>query len=256
MQRLLVHLFARVLLIHDKPPLTFRYTSLCSDARTVSPFALCPIAQQSLSSEAEPPVPSLFSFHIDDPLLAGLPGMSVSNVSVSAPQTKLAPREGPILITHEGLSGPAILKLSAFGARDFHAMDYRFEILVNWLRDKPAAHAQEALRAHKQSHARKRPVNACPFELPLRLGRSLADAANIDDDAQWSQISKTALEALAEQCVRCRLNVDGKSMNKEEFVTAAGFNFQAAWTTGHGRIAGTAAGDISSPRLDAKSTPS
>ena len=170
------------------------------------------------------------------------------------------------------MSGPAILKLSAFGARIFHELDYRFDIKINWLGETTAEQALEQLESIKQSRKRKLVTNACPFEIPLRLWRSLATHSEIPTETQWSQVSKHSMRKLAEELSAGIYRVNGKSMNKEEFVTAGGislkeidfksmesrlipglhfagefldidgvtggFNFQAAWTTGY--IAGAA----------------
>ncbi len=216
--------------------------------------------------------PSLFTFHIDDPRIKGLQGLSVKNARVACEQVGLE-QAGPVLITHWGLSGPAILKLSAWGARRFARLDYAFEIRVNWLGDRSKDAVQTDLKRRKQA-AGKRSVPAhCPFELPKRIWERLTEAADIRSQLQWAQLSREQAARLADELVDCRFQVRGKSMNKEEFVTCGGvslgevdfrrmeskrvsglffagevmdidgvtggFNFQAAWTTG--RIAGTSA---------------
>lgn len=172
-----------------------------------------------------PPVPSLFSFHISDPRIRDLPGLSVQDVCVSYAKKKLQHR-GPLLVTHEGMSGPAILKLSAFGARTFHALDYRFDIRINWLGEIKTEQALEKIEHNKQSRKRKLVTNACPFEIPSRLWRSLTIHSGIPPDTQWSQVSKHSMRKLAEELSSGIYSVNGKSMNKEEFVTAGGISLK------------------------------
>lgn len=219
--------------------------------------------------------PSLFTFHIDDPRISGLQGLSVGNVRVDCPEVRLE-QSGPMLITHWGLSGPAILKLSSWGARRFARLDYRFELRVNWLGAESFDDVRSALGDRRSDMGRKAVHTLCPFDLPKRIWQRLVEAAGIEVGSQWAQLGKAQMNALADQLVDSRFGVTGKSMNKEEFVTCGGvslgevdfrrmesrlapglhfagevldidgvtggFNFQAAWTTG--RIAGTsAAGD-------------
>ncbi len=200
----------------------------------------------------EPPVPSLFSFKVAAPWLRALAGVSVDPVEVTA----VGRREvGPLLVTHEGVSGPAILRLSAWGAQVMHDLDYRFPLLVNWLPGRPLD--CDRLR---RDHGAKLVVNT-PL-LPARLWERLVDAPAL----RWSQISRAEQHRLEQRLTRCELPVTGKSLNKEEFVTCGGarlrevnfqtmesrlrpglffagevldidgltggFNFQAAWTTG------------------------
>lgn len=218
--------------------------------------------------------PSLFTFHIADPRIEGLQGLSAPNVRVSFPQAKLE-QSGPMLVTHWGLSGPAILKLSAWGAREFARLDYRFELRVDWLGDATRADVLAKLAEQKRDAGRKTARANCPFELPRRIWERLTDAAGILADVPWAQLGKAQMEKLADELVDGRYAVTGKSMNKEEFVTCGGvklsevdfkrmesrlvpglhfagevldidgvtggFNFQAAWTTG--RVAGVSAAE-------------
>lgn len=219
----------------------------------------------------EPPVPSLFTFHVDDPRLQGLSGVSVETAVTAVRGTALK-ESGPLLVTHWGLSGPAILKLSAWGARELHARDYRFVLLVNWA----PAFNPETLRAEleraRSANPKKQAGTWCPLGLPLRLWEKLLTAAGIAPDAIWNGVGNARLHALAAQVGAGEFAVTGKSMFKEEFVTCGGvrlsevdfkamesrlvtglhfagevldvdgitggFNFQAAWTTG--RLAGRA----------------
>jgi predicted Rossmann fold flavoprotein len=214
-----------------------------------------------------PPVPSLFTFNIRDPRLAELSGVSVSNVRVTVPVGGLE-TEGPLLITHWGLSGPAVLKMSAFGARWMSDQDHRFTMYVNWLPQFEAEDLIEELNSLRKdvSHQRKRVLSNAMFGIPLRLWRSLGAFARIPESANWSDLSKPQLRKWAEVLTESAFTVVGKSTNKDEFVTAGGislsevsfttmesrivpglyfagevldidaltggFNFQAAWTTG------------------------
>lgn len=215
--------------------------------------------------EIVPPVPSLFTFHVDDPRLSGLAGVSVAEVAVSVPGTRLR-ESGPLLITHDGLSGPAILKLSAWGARVLHDCDYRFVLAVNWLAPRTRDQVMAELERWGREHPRRQVVSGSPFGLPQRLWERLVEAGAVPPCTLWSAMSKAGGRALASQLVQGELAVDGKSLFKEEFVTCGGvrlrevdfrtmesrlcpglyfagevldidgltggFNFQAAWTTG------------------------
>lgn len=214
-----------------------------------------------------PPVPSLFTFNIRDPRLAELSGVSVSNVRVTVPVGGLE-TEGPLLITHWGLSGPAVLKMSAFGARWMADQDHRFTMYVNWLPQFEVEDLIEELNSLRKdvSHQRKRVLSNAMFGIPHRLWRSLGAFARIPESANWSDLSKPQLRKWAEVLTESAFTVVGKSTNKDEFVTAGGislsevsfstmesrivpglyfagevldidaltggFNFQAAWTTG------------------------
>ena len=214
-----------------------------------------------------PPVPSLFTFNIRDPRLAELSGVSVSNVRVTVPVGGLE-TEGPLLITHWGLSGPAVLKMSAFGARWMADQDHRFTMYINWLPQFEVEDLIEELNSLRKdvSHQRKRVLSNAMFGIPLRLWRSLGAFARIPESANWSDLSKPQLRKWAEVLTESAFTVVGKSTNKDEFVTAGGislsevsfstmesrvvsglyfagevldidaltggFNFQAAWTTG------------------------
>ncbi|KRO70877.1 MAG: flavoprotein [Cryomorphaceae bacterium BACL18 MAG-120924-bin36] len=214
-----------------------------------------------------PPVPSLFTFNIRDPRLAELSGVSVSNVRVTVPVGGLE-TEGPLLITHWGLSGPAVLKMSAFGARWMADQDHRFTMYVNWLPQFEVEDLIEELNSLRKdvSHQRKRVLSNAMFGIPLRLWRSLGAFARLPESANWSDLSKPQLRKWAEVLTESAFTVVGKSTNKDEFVTSGGislsevsfstmesriapglyfagevldidaltggFNFQAAWTTG------------------------
>lgn len=220
---------------------------------------------RSLGHTIEPPVPSLFTFQIDDARLKDLAGLSVEDAGTSVPGTALK-EHGPLLITHWGLSGPAILKLSAWGARELHDRNYQFTLRVNWVPRLNAEKARAELEAARAANPRKQLTTWCPVGLPLRLWERLVVAAGLPLEATWAGAGNTALRALAAQVCEGEFAVRGKSMFKDEFVTCGGvrlaevdfktmesrlvpglhfagevldvdgvtggFNFQAAWTTG------------------------
>jgi hypothetical protein len=219
----------------------------------------------------EPLLPSLFTFHLDDPRLIGLSGVSLENAAVSVPGTKLR-TDGPLLITHWGLSGPAILKLSAWGARELAAVNYEFPLVLNWTGTHTRDSLVRELTAVREKNPKKQITTWSPLAMPQRLWERLVVSAGLAATTPWAQIGNAALGSLAAQLTAAEMKVVGKSTFKEEFVTCGGvrlaevdframesrlcpglhfagevldidgvtggFNFQAAWTTG--RIAGEA----------------
>jgi hypothetical protein len=170
------------------------------------------------------PVPSLFTFNIKDPRIAALPGVS-AQVSVKVNSTKLE-SSGPLLITHWGMSGPAILKLSAWGARILHDKNYQFSISINWLNDIDSDDAEIILKEIKLEHAKKAVSKKSPFELTNRLWESLVMASGIDAETKWADLSKNQLQKLSHQLTNGLFQVNGKSTFKEEFVTAGGVDLK------------------------------
>ncbi|SEF45407.1 NAD(P)/FAD-dependent oxidoreductase [Flavobacterium urumqiense] len=170
------------------------------------------------------PVPSLFTFNIKDSRIKELPGVA-AQVTVKVKDTKLT-STGPLLITHWGMSGPAILKLSAWGARILHDKNYQFTIFVNWLNDEDTADVEKKLKDLKQEHAKKSVSKKSPFELTNRLWESLVLASGIEAETKWADLSKTQLQNLANQLTNCTFQVNGKSTFKEEFVTAGGIDLK------------------------------
>lgn len=170
------------------------------------------------------PVPSLFTFNIKDPRIKELPGVSAI-VSVKVKDTKLT-STGPLLITHWGMSGPAILKLSAWGARILFEKNYHFTIFVNWLNDVDADDAEKTLKELKQENAKKAVSKKSPFDFPNRLWESLVFASNISEETKWADLSKVQLQNLANQLTNSSFHVNGKSTFKEEFVTAGGIDLK------------------------------
>ncbi|MCI0540308.1 MAG: NAD(P)/FAD-dependent oxidoreductase [Verrucomicrobiales bacterium] len=219
----------------------------------------------SLGHSLEPPVPSLFTFHIETPWLRELAGISLESVEVSVPDTSLRER-GALLITHWGLSGPVVLRLSAWGARTLHSLNYQFPLQVNWLPQLNAETLALELRQRRGSLPGRLVVNSPVAKLPSRLWQQLVLASGIDGETRWSALSRASQHQLMQQLLRTEFQVGGKSLNKEEFVTCGGvrlnevnfktmesrlcpglyfagevldidgitggFNFQAAWTTG------------------------
>ncbi len=170
------------------------------------------------------PVPSLFTFNIKDSRIKELPGVA-AQVTVKVKDTKLT-STGPLLITHWGMSGPAILKLSAWGARILHDKNYQFTIFVNWLNDEDTADVEKKLKDLKQEHAKKSVSKKSPFELTNRLWESLVLASGIEMETKWADLSKIQLQNLANQLTNGNFQVNGKSTFKEEFVTAGGIDLK------------------------------
>jgi len=219
----------------------------------------------SLGHTLEAPVPSLFTFHIKTPWLRELAGISVESAEASVPGAGLCER-GALLVTHWGLSGPAILRLSAWGARKLHEMDYSFPLQVNWLPRLNAETLAAELQSRRHSQPARRIVNSPVPPLPARLWEKLVLASGAPRETRWSALSRAVQHKLVQQVRRTEFSVSGKSLNKDEFVTCGGvrlsevnfktmesricpglffagelldmdgitggFNFQAAWTTG------------------------
>ena len=170
------------------------------------------------------PIPSLFTFNIKDSRIKELPGVA-AQVTVKVKDTKLS-ATGPLLITHWGMSGPAILKLSAWGARILHDKNYQFTIFVNWLNDEDTADVEKKLKYLKQEHAKKSVSKKSPFELTNRLWESLVLASGIEAETKWADLTKIQLQNLANQLTNGTFQVNGKSTFKEEFVTAGGIDLK------------------------------
>jgi predicted Rossmann fold flavoprotein len=215
--------------------------------------------------------PSLFAFNVNDTRTYGLSGLSVPNAQVWVDSPKES-QTGPLLITHRGMSGPAILKLSAWEARKLQEKNYHFDFSINWLAHIPKNAIIEALEKQRIDNGKRTLKNTVLFDFPRRLWESLLDYANISPETTWSQLSKNSSETLIGELTQGLYHAQGKTTNKDEFVTCGGvkrreinfkrmesklipnlhfagecidldgitggFNFQAAWTTG--RIAGMA----------------
>ena len=212
------------------------------------------------------PVPSLFTFNISDSRLKDLAGVSVPNATVSLLGSKLE-TNGPLLITHWGMSGPAVLKLSAFGARILAEKKYEYDVIVNWL-SKSFQQVLHELQSLKKQNSKKQIALRSPFEsISKRLWERFVITVGIDTSLKWADISNKKIEDLSNQLTKSVFTASGKSTFKEEFVTAGGidlkeinfkrfesklhknlffagevlnidavtggFNFQNAWTGGH-----------------------
>ena len=230
---------------------------------------------KELGHEIIEPVPSLFTFNIPNEALNELTGISVNPTKVKIADTKFE-FNGPVLITHWGLSGPAVLKLSSFAARYLAEKEYNFSVQLNWLNDKKDEACRNELMNVKAANPHKQVNNHFPFKLPARLLSHLFTKSGIDETSRWADVSKIDIQQLVQNLIYDTYEVKGKTTFKEEFVTCGGislndiefknmqskrcknlffageildidgitggFNFQAAWTTGF--IAGNAAAAI------------
>jgi len=220
---------------------------------------------ESLGHTLEPPVPSLFTFHIELDWLRNLAGVSVKDVEASVPGTKLR-EQGALLVTHWGLSGPVILKLSAWGARELQSLDYKFPLLVNWLTELSENEIHDELNRRHREQPGRLVVNVPLGSLAARLWEQLVLSSGIPRGMRWAELSRDNRRGLVEKLRQTEFSVAGKSLNKDEFVTCGGvtlsevnfktmesricpglhfagelldidgitggFNFQSAWTTG------------------------
>lgn len=210
------------------------------------------------------PIPSLFTFNDSTKEFKDLMGIAVPGGFVKIVGTKFS-QEGPLLITHWGLSGPAVIKLSAWAAEWLHQKQYAFSALVSWIGDVKEEKIRDQLLAYKTNHGKQRIGGNPLFELPQRLWKKLCELAEIEEDKIWGELALKNLNKLLENLIRCRFDIKGKTTFKEEFVTCGGvplnevdmqtmesklmpnlffagevlnidgetggFNFQAAWTT-------------------------
>jgi len=169
------------------------------------------------------PVPSLFSFNIDDTRINSIPGITINDVNIKVLNSKIS-SDGPLLITHKGLSAPSILKLSAFGALEFSSMDYKFSISINFLKI-PYLECLDKLKTFKNNLSKKKIIKFSPFGLPLRLWKELVVYSKIEEE-MWAELNNDQLKSLATQLTSSVFNVSGKSTFKEEFVTAGGIDLK------------------------------
>ncbi|MBI4944810.1 MAG: NAD(P)/FAD-dependent oxidoreductase [Bacteroidetes bacterium] len=211
------------------------------------------------------PVPSLFTFNMSGEPIRKLMGVVANPVSIKIKGTKLS-SEGALLITHWGMSGPAVLKLSSWGARKLNAMNYKFEVGINWLGDKNEQQVRDWLDTELKIIGKRQVGNKNPFQLTNRLWLYFLEKNGIDAETTWNQLKKKSLNKLLNTLVNDSYKAEGKTTFKEEFVTCGGvsldevsfetmeskvcpgiyfagevldidavtggFNFQAAWTTG------------------------
>jgi predicted Rossmann fold flavoprotein len=220
---------------------------------------------KDLGHSIEEPVPSLFTFNIPNNYITALMGISVEKVSVKIRGTKLS-QMGPLLITHWGLSGPAILKLSAFGAKQLSASNYNFSVIVNWVPAFNENNLKLKMQDFRMQLASQKISNRNPFFLPGRLWAYMLQQSGVNEGIRWADLPATQQNLLVKNLSAQEFFVRGKTTFKEEFVTAGGvnlseidagtmkskivsnlyfagevlnvdgitggFNFQHAWTTG------------------------
>ncbi len=179
---------------------------------------------ESLHHTISQPVPSLFTFDIKDKRIKTIPGVVAQNVEVKVVGSNLE-SEGPLLITHVGMSAPVILKLSAFGALELAKCDYKFSIEVNFIRQS-VNDCLDTLKELKQELNKKTVYKSTQFDLPKRLWHQLVLASEMDIETRWADVNKSQLDLLANQLTKAVFKVDGKSTFKEEFVTAGGVNLK------------------------------
>ncbi len=170
------------------------------------------------------PVPSLFTFNINDGRIQDIPGVVVKNAQINVLETNLF-SEGPLLITHWGMSAPAILKLSAFGAVEFAKRAYKFKIEINFI-GQPIERCLGILKKTKQDLAKKTVFKSTQFDLPKRLWHKLVLASGMTQETRWADLNKNQLETIASQLTQAVFKVNGKSTFKDEFVTAGGVSLQ------------------------------
>jgi len=219
-----------------------------------------------LGHKIETPVPSLFTFNIKDKRIGGLPGVSVTDAEIKVEGSKLK-SSGPLLITHWGMSGPAVLKISSWGARELFNCNYNFDLIINWLPEFNSERLKERLIQIKSQNLNKNIYSSSPLSLPIRLWESLLWNLQLNKESRWNNLSSSDLNRISSELTQGRFSVNGKSTFKEEFVTCGGvntdeinfktmesklhkglffagevididavtggFNFQAAWTTAY-----------------------
>ncbi len=261
------------LVFKGKKPLVFHRVAITTGG---SPRAEGLQYLARLGHDIVPPVPSLFTFNIADAAFKALMGTVVEDVSVAIVGTKLR-ATGPLLVTHWGMSGPAVLKLSSYGARHVNDCGYKFQISVNWV-GLNGAMVGEQLQNIIENNRRKQLSSVHPFGLPSRLWQYILYKVGLDVDKRWDELGKKGINKLVETLTNDLYNVTGKGAFREEFVTCGGvslaninlntmeskvcphlffagevldvdaitggFNLQAAWTTGY--VAGKSIGELTS----------
>lgn len=220
---------------------------------------------KDLGHTIAPPVPSLFTFNFREKVFSDLAGISVEHAEVHIEGTRYT-EQGPVLITHWGLSGPAVLKLSAWAARELHDREYRYVVRVNWLSPTTEQQARETLQKLRERNSKKLITKQDRFPFSARLWERFITLAGINTGKRWADLSNKEIHELLQQLVQARYDIQGKTTYKEEFVTCGGillhevnpdtleskkipglyfvgevldidgvtggFNFQAAWTNG------------------------
>ncbi|MFM8742130.1 MAG: NAD(P)/FAD-dependent oxidoreductase [Cytophagales bacterium] len=221
---------------------------------------------RQLGHTVTPLIPSLFTFNDTSKRFADLMGIAVNNATVKIAGSAFYER-GPVLITHWGLSGPAVIKLSAWAAEYLHTKQYEFTVLVNWLGDETEENTRQFLQDCKSTRGKQKIVGNPLFGLPARLWEKLVSESEIPHEKIWGDASNKEVNRLVEQLIRCPVHIKGKTTFKDEFVTCGGvdlteidtetmqskkfprlffagevlnidgetggFNFQAAWTTAY-----------------------
>jgi len=172
------------------------------------------------------PVPSLFTFKIKDIRIEDLMGVVVDNAVVSLKDSKLPEQSGPLLITHWGMSGPAVLKMSAFGAREMFEKSYQNHVFVNWVPEHSKESILDAISDLREEHPKKQVLKHNPFFIPTRLWRNLVSYSNISDKQNWADLNKKQISALAKELTNGEFAVNGRTKFKEEFVTAGGVSLK------------------------------
>jgi len=181
---------------------------------------------ENLGHSIVEPIPSLFTFKIKDIRIDGLMGVVVEKAAVSLKDSKLPEQTGPLLITHWGMSGPSVLKMSAFGAREMFKKSYQNHILVNWLPDHSFNSILDAISNLREEHPKKQVLKHNPFFLPIRLWKSLVSYSNISDKLNWADLNKKQITKLATELVQGEFAINGRTKFKEEFVTAGGVSLK------------------------------
>ncbi|MDP5016322.1 MAG: NAD(P)/FAD-dependent oxidoreductase, partial [Dolichospermum sp.] len=183
---------------------------------------------KELGHHIQPPVPSLFTFNIPDPQLRELAGISVNSVNLRLAGTGKTPLQqtGPLLITHWGVSGPAVLKLSAWGARILHDNRYQHKLLINWLPDLSQEEVRQKLLVVKQEWGKKAIALHRGVDLPHRLWQYIITRISITTEDRWADISNKTLNQLVQEISQGEYAITGKGVFKEEFVTCGGVNLK------------------------------
>jgi len=169
----------------------------------------------------EEPVPSLFTFNLPKHSITKLMGVSVAKVIIKISGTKLE-EEGPLLITHWGLSGPVVLRLSAWGARELKIKNYELKIVINWLPEYNEESLRKRFQEIRSIHASQKVMNKNPFGVPARLWEFLAEQSGIKSDWRWADLPSPEQNRLIKNLCGYECEVKGKTTFKEEFVTAGG----------------------------------
>lgn len=248
---------------HHAEPITARAVCIATGSLKDSPLLN---QLKRLEQTIEPLVPSLFAFNVTDPRIAGLAGVSHPQVAIRREGSQAA-RQGPLLITHRGFSGPAVLRLSAWEARAMAETKHHFPFVIDWLPEMDMESLKARFADIRQNQGAKLVRNTPIPPIPRRLWERIVSCCEIEDPMTWGQLSKPATRSLLEGLKSARFEANGKTTNKDEFVTCGGisrqtinfktmesrkvpglyftgecididgitggFNFQAAWTTAH-----------------------